>query len=83
LINKNHKVSIYIDIQSEHNDIILSGIIKHINYMFRPSLGHHQVVPSLLRNCITYSAYLMGYEILFLIRYADYVIQLICKLGTT
>jgi len=53
LVNKNHKVSICIDIQSEHNYVILSGIIQHINYMFRPLLGHHQVVPSLQSNCIT------------------------------
>jgi hypothetical protein len=47
------KYWIYIDIQSEYNYVILSGIIQRINYMFRPLFGHHQVVLSLQSNCIT------------------------------
>jgi len=54
-----------VDIQSEHNCVILSGIIQRINYMFRPLLGHHQVALSLQSNCIIQSAYLMGEEISF------------------
>jgi len=30
------KYQLCIDIQSEHNYVILSGIIQRINYMFRP-----------------------------------------------
>jgi len=47
------KYQIWIDIQSEHNYVILSGIIQCINYMIWPLLGHHQVVLSLESNCIT------------------------------
>jgi len=32
---------------------VLSCIIQRINYMFRPLLGHNQVVPILQGNCIT------------------------------
>jgi hypothetical protein len=48
-----HKHQIWVDIQSEHNYVILSGIIQRIDYMFRPLLGHHQVVLSLHSNGIT------------------------------
>jgi hypothetical protein len=33
-----------------YNNVILSGIIQRISYMFRPLLGHHQVVLSLQSN---------------------------------
>jgi hypothetical protein len=52
-VNKNHEVSICIDIQSEHNYVILSGVIQRTNYMFRPLFGHRQIVLSLQSNCIT------------------------------
>jgi hypothetical protein len=48
-----HKYQICIDIQSEHNYLILSDIIQCINYMFRLLLGHQQVVVSLQSNSIT------------------------------
>jgi hypothetical protein len=38
-----------VEIYSENTTVILSGIIHCINYMFRPLLGHHQVVLSLQR----------------------------------
>jgi len=34
-------IYIYIYMQSEHNCVILSGVIQRISYMFRPLLGHH------------------------------------------
>jgi len=40
-----------IDVQSEHNYVTLSSIIRCINYMFRPLLDHHQVALSLQSNC--------------------------------
>jgi len=39
-------------IQSEHNYVILSGSIQRINYMFRPSVGHYQVVLNLKNKSI-------------------------------
>ena len=50
------KYQIYIDIQSEHNYAILSSSIQSIDYMFRPLLGHHQVVLNLQSNCTLQSA---------------------------
>jgi hypothetical protein len=75
-------------IQSEHNYVILSGIIQHINYMFRPLFGHHQVALSLQSNCIIQSAYLMGDKILFtIIKYMNPINRIvpifaICILNT-
>jgi hypothetical protein len=66
------KYQMCIDIKSEHNYVILSGIVQRINYMFRPLLGHHQVALSLQSNCIIQSAYLMGDEISFtMVRYIN------------
>jgi len=66
------KYQICIDIQSEHNYVILWGIIQRINYMFRPLLGHHQVALRLQINCIIQSAYLIGDEISFtMVRYMN------------
>ena len=52
-------------IQSEHNYTILSSSIQRINYMFRPLLGHHQVVLNLQSNCTIQSVYPMGDDISF------------------
>jgi hypothetical protein len=60
-----------IDIQSEHNYVVLSSIIQRISYMFRPLLGHHQVALSLQSNCITQSAYL---DVL-IVKYSYSVVQ--------
>jgi len=49
------KYQVCIDIQPEHNYIILYGIIQRINYMFRPLLGCYQVALSLQSNCIIQS----------------------------
>jgi len=57
---------------------LLSGIIQRIIYMFRPLLGHRQVVLSLKHNCITYSAYLMGDEISFtMVRYMNSINRMV------
>jgi hypothetical protein len=50
---RNNKVLKCIDIQSEHNYVILPGISQRIDYMFQPLLGYHQVALSLQSNCVT------------------------------
>jgi hypothetical protein len=50
----NHKYK-KLNIQPQHNYVILPGIIQRINYMFQPLLGRHQVVLSSQCNSITES----------------------------
>jgi len=50
-------IYIWIDVQSEHNYVILSNFIQRINYMFQPLLCHHQVVLILGSNCIWYLSF--------------------------
>ena len=53
-------------IKTAQNNLRQAGPNKtHINYMFRPLLGHHQVVLNLQSNCTIQSVYPMGDEISF------------------
>jgi len=48
------KYQVCIDIQSEHNYVILSGVTIYQLHVSATLLGHYQVVLNLQSNCITY-----------------------------
>ena len=47
-VNQSTKYQMCIDIESEHNYVISSGVIQRINYMFRP------LYLAIIRLCLAY-----------------------------
>ena len=77
-LNPITKYQICIDIRSEHNYAILPCSMQRINYMFRPLLGHHQVVLNLQSNCTIQSVYPMGDQISFkMVRYMNSINRIV------